>query len=82
MATSKSSSASRAYYIPQLIANNYATWNIKHFKLEMLLVRSKLWTVVDSTEVAPPSSDVNGLSARKLKDSKARYDILLHCGEK
>lgn len=48
----------------------------------MLLVRSELWTVVDGTEVPPPESDVNGLSGWKLEDSKARSDILLHCGEK
>lgn len=79
MANVGSSSASRAYYIQQLTATNYATWSIK---LQMLLVRSELWTVVDGSEVAPTASDANGISAWKLKDSKARSDILLHCGKK
>lgn len=48
----------------------------------MLLIRSELWTVVDGSEASPPASDVAGLTAWQLKDSKARSDILLHCGEK
>jgi len=79
MANVGSSSASRAYYIPQLTASNYTTWSIK---VEMLLVQSKLWTVVDNTEVAPPAFDIDGLLAWQLKDSKAKFDILLHCGKK
>lgn len=47
----------------------------------MLLIRSKLWSIVDGTEAQPASSDVAGLTAWRLKDSKARADILLHCGE-
>jgi len=53
-----------------LSAKNYTTWSIK---LEMLLIRSKLWSVVDGTKFVPPSSDPPGLIAWKLKDSKARY---------
>lgn len=69
----------RAYSIPLLTAANYSTWSIK---IEMLLIRSELWTVVNGTEVTPPESDVARLAAWRLKDSKARSDILLHCGEK
>lgn len=48
----------------------------------MLLVRSKLRSVVDGSEIALVDSDVAGLAGRKLKDSKARLDIFLHCQEK
>lgn len=74
--------ASRAYNminISPLTASNYASWSIK---IEMLLIRSELWGMVNGTEAAPAASDQAGLTAWKLKDSKARADILLHCGEK
>lgn len=77
--TSASTTTSRAYSIPPLTASNYSTWSIK---VEMLLIRSELWSVVDGTEAVPPSSDVVGLAAWQLKDAKARSHILLHCGEK
>jgi hypothetical protein len=38
--------------------------------------------VVDGSKLAPSESDPTGLAAWKLKDFKARSDILLHCGEK
>lgn len=74
-----SSIAPRAYSIPSLNASNYASWSIK---IEMLLIRSELWSVVDGSEPSPPSSNVADLTVWQLKDSKARSDILLHCGEK
>jgi hypothetical protein len=73
------SSAQRSYNIPPLTAANYSSWSIK---IEMLLIRSELWSVVDDTEASPPSDDIIGFTAWKLKDSKARSEILLHCGEK
>jgi len=57
---SASTTASRTYSIPPLTAFNYSTWSIK---IEMLLIRSELWSVVDGTEDAPASSDVVGLVA-------------------
>lgn len=78
MASPAASSAPRAYNIPPLTASNYALWSIK---IQMLLIKSELWSIVDGTEAQPASSDVAGLSAWQLKDSKARADILLHCGE-
>jgi len=76
---SASSRASQAYSIPPLTASNYSTWSIK---IEMLLIRSELWSVVDGTEATPASSNVASLEAWQLKDAKARSDILLHYGEK
>lgn len=64
-----SNSAKRAYNILPLSALNYASWSIK---IEMLLIRSELWSIVDNTEPAPHSSDVAGLAAWRLKDSKAQ----------
>lgn len=55
MASSANNSASRAYFIPTLIASNYATW---HIKIEMLLTRSELWNVVYGTEAAPNISNI------------------------
>lgn len=72
-----SSTVNRSYIIPPLSASNYASWSIK---IEMLLICSELWSVVDGTEPIPTSSDAAGLTAWQLKDSKARSDILLHCG--
>lgn len=69
----------RSYAIAPLTALNYSTWNIK---VEMLLTRSKVWSVVDGSEIAPPASDPVGHAAWKSKDSEARSDILLHCGDK
>lgn len=74
-----SSITPQAYSIPSLNASNYASWSIK---IEMLLIRSELWSVVDGSEPSPPSSNVADLTVWQLKDSKARSDILLHCGEK
>lgn len=79
MASSSTNLAPRAYSIPPLTAKNYSTWSIK---IEMLLIRSELWSVVDGSEVCPPASEAEGYANWTLKDSKARSDILLHCGEK
>jgi len=77
--SSAMSSASRAYSIPALSAGNYAIWSIR---LEMLLIRSKLWSVVEGTEAAPLSNNSASLTTWKLKDAKAWADILLHYDEK
>jgi hypothetical protein len=69
----------RTYTIAHLCVTNYSSWSIK---LEMLLTRSEIWSVVDGSKVAPAATDVDALAAWKLKDSKARSEILLHCGEK
>lgn len=69
----------RTYTVAPLFATNYSTWSIK---IEMLLIRSQIRSVVDGTEIAPAVSEVAGLAAWKLKDVKARSDILLHCGDK
>lgn len=79
MASTNIRLAPRAYVIPPLTSTNYASWSIM---IEMLLIRSELWSVVDGSEASPVESDVADLTAWKLKDSKARSDILLHCGEK
>jgi len=68
----------RAYTIPPLITSKYASWSIK---IEMLLICSKLWSVVDGLEVALVASNQVGLSTWKIKDAKARLDVLLHCGK-
>jgi len=73
------SSAPRAYIIPPLSAENYATWSIK---IEMLLIRFELWQVVDGSKADLGLSNPATHSAWKLKDSKARSDINFHCGEK
>jgi len=70
---------SRTYTIAPLYATNYSTWSIK---LEMLLIRFKIWSVVDGLEVFLAATDVTTLAAWKLKDSKARFEILLYCREK
>jgi len=79
MANVGSTTANRAYTIPILNAENYASWNMK---LELLLIRSEIWGVVDGSDEAPPASDVAGLTAWKLRDAKARSELLLHCSEK
>lgn len=47
----------------------------------MLLNRSELWTIVNSSEVHLADSKVEGLAAWQLKDLKARSDMFLHCGK-
>lgn len=74
---STSTCAHRAYYITPLITLNYASWSVK---IEMLLIQSELWTVIDGTEATPASSHVTSLATWKLKDSKAHSNILLYCG--
>lgn len=69
----------RTYSIAPLSATNYLSWSIK---LEMLLIRSELWSVVDGSEGAPTDTNIDALAAWKSRDSKARSEILLHCGEK
>ena len=76
---SSSSLAPRAYQIERLNNANYATWSIK---IEMLLTRSELWGVVDGSEPKPGTTNADALAAWQLKDSKARSDIMLHCGER
>lgn len=49
MGSSRSYTTSRPYYIQLLSAAYYATWSIK---IEMLLIRSKFWNVVDGMDVA------------------------------
>jgi len=78
MALPAASSIPRAYNIPPLTASNYALWSIK---IEMLLIRSELWSIVDGTKAHLASSDAADITTWQLKDSKARADILLHCGE-
>ena len=68
-----------AYIIPPLRVNNYATFSVK---IEMLLIKSELWQVVDGTEANPRSSDSEAQKAWKLKDSKARFDIIFRYSEK
>ena len=48
----------------------------------MLFTKSKLWTTVEGMEAALAASNIIGLRASKLKDSKVCFDIVLHCGEK
>jgi hypothetical protein len=54
-------SANQAYVIPILSADNYATWSMK---LELLLIRSEIWDVVDGSNVALAASDVVGWQPR------------------
>lgn len=79
MASLASSYAYRAYIIPPLHAENYATWSVK---IEILLIRSELWQVVDGIEAYPKLSNPITHLACKLKDSKARSHIIFHYGEK
>ena len=79
MASSATIVAPQAYYIPPLTASNYVMWSNQ---IEMLLIWLELWFVVDGTKVAPVSSNVVGLIAWKLKDSKARSYILLHLAKR
>ena len=51
-------------------------------KLEIILIRSEIWGVVDRSDVASAASDVVGLAAWKLCDVKARSELLLYCNEK
>lgn len=72
-------SANRAYIISLLSADNYASWSMK---LELLLIRSELCGIVDGSDAVPAASDVVSLTAWKLRDAKARSELLLHCSEK
>jgi len=71
--------AIQVYFIPSLIAFDYATLQIK---IEMFFTQSELHNVVDGTKEALATSNICGLVAWKLKDSNTCSDILLHCGEK
>ena len=79
MASSSLGLASRFYNIPPLMTNNYASWSIK---LELFLIRSQIWIVVDGSDEALDASDVKGLATWNLRNSKAHSDIFLHCSEK
>jgi len=79
MASLATNPTSRTYSISTFTTSNYATWSIK---IEMLLIQSKIWSVVDGKEIAPHSSDVVGLIAWQLKDAIACADILHYCGDK
>ena len=60
MASLGSNTAPRAYYVPPLSAADYATWGIK---IEMLLIRSELWLVIDGRDLAPVASNFVGFAA-------------------
>ena len=79
MASLVNNLASQAYLIPPIIATNYSTWSIK---IEILLIQSKLWNVVNGMEVTPLEFDVSSLATWRHKDSKAHSNIFLHCEEK
>ena len=57
----------KTYKIAPLFTKNYSNWRIR---LEMLLINSKIWSVVDGSKVAITKSDVNALAAWNLKDPK------------
>ncbi len=69
----------RAYNIFPLTLGNYTTWNIK---VEMLLIHSYWWNVIDDNEMDHSTIDCVAHLAWKSKDFKACDDILFHCGKK
>lgn len=47
--------------------------------MEMFLIRHDLFSVVDGCEANPSPIDAAKLAAWKLKDAKAKSDLILHC---
>jgi hypothetical protein len=78
MNIASSNNPQRIYSIDKLTSQNYPIWSIQ---LEMLLIQNELWGVVNGTK-SNPSSAVVAYTTWKIKDSKARSDIILHCGNK
>jgi len=56
--------------IQSLGARNYATWSIR---LEMFLICSELWNVVNGIDVVQPSNNPVGLTVWKLRVPKLRH---------
>jgi len=48
----------------------------------LLLTHFELWGVVDGSDSAPAASDVAILIAWKLRDSKARLELVIYYSEK
>lgn len=46
--------------------------------MEMFLIRHDLFSVVDGSEANPGAADATKLATWKLKDSKAKSDLILH----
>lgn len=89
---SSASDIKRTYKMDKLTGSNYKIWSIK---MEMLLVRAELWDYVNGSSLAPvppapvapvvagglPTQIDPALKAWRSSDSKARADIILHCGD-
>ena len=67
---SSSSSSSYKHLVPTLTGNNYATWKTK---MEMLLIREGLWSIVCQRLLCPTpiSSDTGNASSSRTRSSTA-----------
>lgn len=76
MATSSitNNSTRRVYQIDRLISVNYPIWSIK---LEMLLLRSELWLIVNGIEPKPAAIHADRLAQRVLKNAKMQKHVLI-----
>jgi hypothetical protein len=74
MATTTSNVQS-AYQIDKLSSSKCLIWNVK---MQMLLNRFELWTMVDKNDPNPRIANVALQATWKLKDSKACFDLILH----
>jgi hypothetical protein len=64
------------YQIDKFNSINYSTWSIK---LQMLLIRSEIWGIVDGSDPDPRATNNALQVAWKLKDFKAQANIIFHC---
>ncbi|MCO5574715.1 hypothetical protein L7F22_028505 [Adiantum nelumboides] len=68
-------STSRTYKIDRLTDTNYQRWRMK---MEILLEKQNLLTIIDGTTPQPNPTDAAALTAWKALDLSARLELLLH----
>jgi hypothetical protein len=66
------------YQIDKLNSINYSTWSIK---LQMLLIRSEIWRIVDRSDPNPRATNNALQVAWKLRHFNAQANIIFHCSD-
>lgn len=75
--TTPTSDLNRASIVEKLNGTHYGMWKIK---IEMLLIRNDCFSVINGTYPDPGPGDPVLQGTWKVKDDKARADLILHCG--
>lgn len=68
----------KTYLVEKLSSTNYNLWSVK---IEMILVLNIFISVVNAIELNRGSANLVLQNAWKIKDAKARADIILQCGD-